>query len=224
MVTRVRTGLVNSGLVRWLAPLAAIALVVCSAGVSGMVFARPPEPDPIPSRWEFDIDLGKLRLAYVSDAQGETKAYFYLTYTVTNNTGEDRTFTPQFDLVVGEGDPRQSGLGVPPRVTETLKARLDNPFLEDQVEVLGTLLQGREHAKDSLAIWPAQDLISDELVVYATGFSGESKMITFEDPESGEEREFLLRKTLMVRYDAPGNLSRLGDRPLAARVKRWIMR
>ena len=208
----------------WLAPVFAVLLIAGTAGVSGVVMARPPEPDPIPSRWEFDIDLGKLRLAFVQDAQGESKAYFYLTYTVTNNTGEDRVFTPQFDLVVGEGEPRQSGLGVPPRVTESIMARLNEPFLEDQVEVLGTLLQGRENAKDSLAIWPAQDLVSDELVVYATGLSGESKTISFKHPETGEDQEFLLRKTLMIRYDAPGDLSRMGDRALLARVKRWIMR
>lgn len=165
-----------------------------------------------------------MRLASVRSNDGETRPYFYLTYSVTNRTGEDRPFTPTWVLTTDTGQTYRSGRGVPTEVTKQILADLDNPFLEDQISILGRLQQGRVNAKEGLIVWPAPDLSIDELRVYAGGFSGESTRITTVDPETGEEKEFVLRKTRMVRYPVPGNLVRSVGKEIRPAEFRWIMR
>lgn len=185
---------------------------------------RPPEPDPLPQRWELDLEVGPMRLATVEvDGEGALP-YFYMTYRVTNNSGEDLQFAPSFDLGNEDGDVVRAGVDVPRQVRQHLLNLLDNPLLQDQIEIIGPLLQGRENAKDGLVIWPAVDLDADELVLYASGFSGETQIVPFTDPDTGEVTEITFRKTYMVRYDTPGSLADRGSRPLEISSERWIMR
>ena len=58
----------------------------------------------------------------------------------------------------------------------------------------------------------------------AAGFNGETARIELPDPETGEKREIVLRKTYMVRYSIPGSLELRGSEPLKPRDERWIMR
>jgi hypothetical protein len=181
-----------------------------------------PEPDPIPSRWELDVTVGPLRLASVETPGGEPAAFFYLTYKVVNNSGEDLLFAPSFDLSL-DGEVLRSDRNVPPDVTDELLDRLDNPLLEDQIGMLGPILQGDENAKYGLVVWPATNLSANDIAVYMAGFSGETATLEMVDPETGEPRRIVLRKTFMVRYFTPGEL-RPSPRPFTPTVDRWIMR
>jgi hypothetical protein len=51
-------------------------------------------------------------------------------------------------------------------------------------------------------------------------------MRTIEVPDAvtGRPTSITLRKTLMVRYDVPGEIDRRGNRPLDVLEKRWILR
>ncbi|MEO0513284.1 MAG: hypothetical protein AAF108_10375 [Planctomycetota bacterium] len=191
---------------------------------SGVSVLLPPEPSPLPLRWEFDLRIGPLRLATIPDDQGVSRSYFYLTYAVTNRTGEDRPFTPSWTLTTDTGRVYRSGRGVPMEATRRLVEAQDNPYLEDQISILGRLQQGRINAKEGIVVWPAQDLTIDELRVYASGFSGESTRLTTIDPETGQEQQFVLRKTRMVRYEVPGNLFNASGREIKPTEFRWIMR
>lgn len=200
--------------------LLAAALVVASAPA----LSRPPEPDPLPQRWQLDLKVGPLRLAIV-DVPGEGPApFFYMTYLVTNNSGEDLQFAPSFELGNEDGDLVRAGVDVPGQVRQHLLELLDNELLEDQIEIIGPILQGRENAKDGLVIWRAVDLDADELNLYASGFSGETEQVEFTNPSTGQTETLTFRKTYMIRYATPGTMLGRGSSPLQVVGERWIMR
>lgn len=74
--------------------------------------------------------------------------YFYLTYTVTNNTDEDILLAPSFDLSTETGINVVAGRGVPASVTREILGRLNNPLLNDQVNMIGVLRRGVAHARE----------------------------------------------------------------------------
>lgn len=203
---------------------AAVACVLAALSLTALAWTRPPEPDPLPKRWQLDIDVGALRVAQLQVEGQEPQMYYYMTYRVTNNSGQDLQFAPVFELGTDEGELFRAGRDVPRAARLELLGRLDNPLLEDQIAILGTILQGKENAKDGLVIWPVGDLNVDEVSVYAAGFSGETARIELKDPGTGEIREIVLRKTLMVRYQIPGSLELRGSEPLRPKEERWIMR
>lgn len=191
-----------------------------------------PQPQLIPTRWQLDIEPGPLRIAEVSvqtqipGPNGsvvtveQPQLFYYLTYTVTNNSGEDLMFAPAFELATDSGELIRSGRGVPAKVTRTIMRRLRNPFLHDQISVIGNLGQGPENARDGVVIWPAEDLRVDEVTIFARGFSGESHRVT--RPDTGEE--IVLRKVLMLRHETPGTIVNYGDDPIERVERRWILR
>ncbi len=185
---------------------------------------RPPEPDPLPQRWELDFIPGPLRVITLEVGDEGLQPFFYLTYRVTNNSGEDLQFAPIFEIGNENGDVVRAGVDVPRSVRRALLELLDNPLLEDQIQIIGPILQGRENAKDGLVIWRAPSLTTDELAVYAAGFSGETQQVEFENPDSGETETLTFRKTYMVRYATPGTLVGQGSKPLQVVGERWIMR
>ena len=232
-----------------------LGVTVAGSPISaGIALARAPEPDPVPRRWQLDFEPGPLRITSVSVPGVGPRAYFYLTYRVTNNTGKDQLLAPQFELASDEGDLLRSGRDVPLAVTQSIMGMLGNPLLEDQIEILGTIQRGAENARDGLVIWPAPDFKVDELVVYASGFSGES--VTVEVPIGADEAKALnarrpegedpdlvargsdvrqredgvwikrvvLRKSMMIRYDVPGDLDVRRTDPIEEAERRWIMR
>lgn len=195
-------------------------------GFSAALVAAPPpalavpQPDPVPQRWQLDVEPGPLRMAVVDLPEKGPRPYFYLTYYVENNTGEDRLFAPSFTMATENGSLRPAGRDVPTEVTRRILRRLDNQFLEDQLGIVGTLQQGEENAKEGLVIWPAENLHVDEIKIFGAGFSGETKR--YIRPDTGEE--VILRKTLMLRHEAPGSLVGQGDDPIERIQQRWIMR
>ena len=202
--------------------VAVAAAVMAVAGVGSAVAA--PEPDPIPRRWQLAIEPGPLRVATV-DVEGQgPKAYFYMTYTVTNTTDQDLLFAPSFDLANDQGDLQRSGRNVPAAVTRELLTRLENPYLEDQISIVGNLLQGEANAKDGLVAWPVETLSASEMSVYAAGFSGETRTVDIRHPRTGQPARHTLRKTLMLRFQTPGELRDQGSRPLEMTERRWILR
>lgn len=201
----------------WLA--AALAL----AGLLGVIAgapARAPEPSPVPVRWEISLDIGELRLVKI-DAEGKgARAYFTLPYKATNTSGQDLLFAPSFELVGADGRIVRAGRDVPADVSKALIARTDNPFVQDQIAIIGPLLRGPENAKEGLVIFPADSLSPGEIMVFAAGFSGETATVT---PPTGGDR-VILRKTRMLRYADTGDLSTRGDAALGLVEARWIMR
>ena len=104
---------------------------------------RPPEPDPLPQRWELDLQVGPLRVITL-DVPGEgPQPFFYMTYRVTNNSGEDLQFAPIFEIGNEDGDVVRAGTDVPRSVRQALLELLDNPLLEDQIQIIGPMAPTR---------------------------------------------------------------------------------
>lgn len=202
-----------------LVPAAAAMVAVLAA--TSLVAA--PEPDPVPTRWQLYVETSPLQLTTVEGPDGRQRPYFFMTYEVTNDSGQDVVFAPVFELADDEGRTVRAGRDVPGVVTQRLLQRLENPLLQDQIGILGLLLQGRDNAKEGLVVWPAEDLGVDRIDVFGVGFSGEIKSVMFPDPTAGE-REVFFRKTLMLSYSTPGELIPGRVEPIKPFETRWVMR
>lgn len=219
-------------LARKIAGLSALVMVAAPSWAQvDTQTVRVPEPDPVPQRWELEFKPGPLRLIQIptpaGDSQGHASGlYLYMTYDVTNYSGQDLQLVPSFTLATTDGQLRASGLDVPRRVTDHVLARLSNPLLMDQVEIIGPMLQGEEHARFGVVIWPIDSIEPGLVTVFAAGFSGESDSISLPNPATGEIERFVFRKTRMLRHLVPGELMPAvqRDRPLARVEERWVMR
>jgi len=160
-------------------------------------------PTAASQAWTIDFKPGPLMLYYDPET---ARTYRYFTYRVTNRTGGDRMFAPRIELFTDKGEILQSGKGVSSEVTKRLRILLNDPLLEDENQILGDLLQGKEHAKDGLVIWRGSDMASNDLTIFVTGLSND----TIRVPHPVEDEEVLLRKTLRLDYQIPGNAE---DRP-----------
>lgn len=190
----------------------------------GLAACAAPEPSPVAKRWELSFKPGPLRLMTLDVPGVGPKVFLYFTYTVTNNSGQDLLFAPMFELATPEGVLARSGREVPVGVTREIIDKLENPFLQDQINVLGMLLQGPENAKEGIVVWPADQLKVSEVTIFGSGFSGETAIEDFLDPSTGQTRKETLRKTAMLTYKIPGELMGRGAGALADPELRWIMR
>ncbi len=211
------------------AALAVIAVGPALTPVSTALAA--PEPSPVPTRWQLDITPGPLRVLTVHVPDEGPRAFYYMSYKVVNNTGEDLYFAPVFELATDEGELLRGGRNVPSVAVREAMNRLGNPFMVEPIQAIGTLQQGEENAIETVAIWPAPNLSVDRVTVYAAGFSGETKRIVkpaivvdLGDEDEPVSTEVLLRKTLMLVHETPGELSRQGNNPLTRVEQRWILR
>jgi hypothetical protein len=199
--------------------LALVALLGVSLGSAAIAA---PEPSPVSITWEFTYDMGPLRLAWVETDEG-SRPYFFLTYNITNYSGSDLLFAPDVSLMTDNITVLRAGRDVPTAVTNEILHRLDNPLVESQIDIVSTVLQGPEHARDGVLIWPANQLDVDEVSVFFAGLSGEFESYVV-DREGKNPRRYTLRKTLMLRYATPGDFANQGARPFDLEEKRWVMR
>ena len=196
------------------------ALFACTSAPA----AAAPEPSPVPKRWELEIQPGPLRIAVVDTADSGPRAFFYLTYKVTNNGPSDLLFAPTFELATDEtSEPLRSGRDVPIAVTRVIMERLSNPLLEDQITIVGTILRGPENAREGLAIWPVPHMRISDLNVYAGGFIGETTTLELPNAKGLPEKK-ILRKTRMLRFRMPGELNPAAAAEFEPFESRWIMR
>ena len=183
-----------------------------------------PEPDPVPRRWQLDFVPGALRTVTLTMADGTVRSFAYLTYKVTNNTGQDLLFAPSLEVSTDEGTLARAGREVPAEATRRILESLQNPLLQDQISVVGPILQGEENAREGLAVWMLPDVSVAEMTVYVTGLSGETRAIETKDAKSGETSRTLLRKTMMIKYFGPGEIAPASGEEIIRADQRWILR
>jgi hypothetical protein len=181
-----------------------------------------PEPSPVPKRWQLDLETSPLRWIVLRTEQGP-RAFYFMTYKVTNNSPIDLLFAPVFEMATSEGQIFRSGRDVPLSVQNELLNRLRNPFLQDQISIVDTLLRGEENAREGLVIWPIPNVHLNEVVVYAAGFSGETATVEIPNANGDMERK-VLRKTLMLRFRMPGDLTPERGGEFEPNEAQWIMR
>jgi hypothetical protein len=219
-----RTGRMGSTARAILAASLALTAGAAMLDLTPRAAALAPEPDPVPRRWQFDAAMGSLRVTQIDVAGVGPKLFFSMTYQVTNNTSEDLLFTPAFEMADDQGTLVRSGRDVPAAVTKQILDSYGKPLLQDQIQILGMLLQGEANAKEGLVIWPVGANRADEITIYGAGFSGETRTIEVKDPETREVKRVTLRKTLMMRFKMPQDLRGWGNQPLELLEQRWILR
>lgn len=181
-----------------------------------------PKPKAVPDRAELNFEPGALRI-FQSPTDGQW--YWYMTYEISNYTGEDRIWAPTFTLYTDRGEILESGRGVNRTHVNEIMEYLGDDMLEVQHEIIGDLYQGEGNVRSGLVVWPAKRTDVNELILFVSGISGETAIV--EHPSTGEET--ILQKTLMREYLLPGNATGLGDDPVELHVDidrspRWIYR
>ena len=210
-----------------------ITLIFLLAGLAALQVTAAPEPSrvEIPGNWLIDIKLqGQPQLLSVA-LPGETKRrnYWYLLYTVTNNTGQEVNFYPQFEIFTDTFKIHRSEKRVSRQVFDMIKGQYSStlPFLESQDQVTGVLLQGEDNARDSVAIFEDFDPNSTQVKIFVSGLSNEIVKVkhpTRVDPKTASNEEVLLRKTLTLKYKVSGDRLKPDERVMLYRDRKWYMR
>ena len=99
-------------------------LAVSVVGATTAVAAPGPVPAVGSTKWQLDFEFhDPQRISVQLPGDAEAKTFWYLLYTVTNNTGADVQYYPSVDLVTDSLQTVEAGAGIPPRVFDQIKAR-----------------------------------------------------------------------------------------------------
>jgi hypothetical protein len=181
-----------------------------------------PQPSIYPIKWQLDFKHATPKRIVVG-----TDAFWYMTYTVTNKTGEEQLWAPTFDMVANDGKIVKSGHDIAPGTFDRIRAIERNRFLVPATSAVGTLHQGEDQAKDSVAIWKEPNPRMGTFKIFVTGLSGE--VVTAKDDDGkdlkGEDGQpILLRKTLELEYAVYGDEFYPQRHEIHALGESWVMR
>jgi len=217
---------------RSLATAFAIA-VAMSAGTALTV----PKPAEIPRHWQIDATFGELLPIQVKlPSESLPRTFWYIRYKVTNNTGQDRVFIPEFILYTDTGQVIRAGEKVPAEVFHAIKELYGDPLLLDAASVAGKLLQGADNAKEGVAVWTDFDPQAASFDVFVSGLSGETMELELPRPVRTVETDafgnrievvktkILLAKTLQRHYVVPGEASTRATMGVKFTDEEWVMR
>jgi hypothetical protein len=202
-----------------------IGSIVLFAMILGLHFANVavqayPEPTAVIRSWQFDFSANPPQPIAVADASGRTRWYWYVTYKVVNNTGQERMFIPDVTVATDQGQIISAGRNIPAPVFAAIKQRVGNRLLENPTQMVGRLMQGEDYAKESAAIWLDPGTEVGEIRVFFEGLSGETAQIT--NPLTG--KPVLMRKTLMRVYQMPGRPATPQQQTVLPSEEIWVMR
>ena len=184
-----------------------------------------PEPSLVSTAWEFKFSYDHPRAIAVQNLDGQWEWYWYMTYKVVNNTGQERLFIPEIALATEQGDILTAGRGVRTNVFDAIKKKVGNRLLESPSDVVGQILQGADHAKESVAIWPAPEHNIDQVTVFFGGLSGETAQVKVPDSTDPTKTiDALVSKTLMIDYEFPGSPLSPQNQAVVFKGEKWIMR
>jgi hypothetical protein len=224
------------------ARIASLGLLSLAAAAS-LATARFPEPSPYPVSWELKFESQPLRRIVVeTPGSNVPKTYWYMLYTVTNNTGQEQTFLPQFEMLTKTGKVLLSDRLLSPAVFDAIARRhrqyampagtkINGVEVTTQIEpalkIAGQILQGEDQARVGVAIWEEPDAEMGSISVFVAGLSGEMQSLKGDDGKpvtNAEGKTTLLRKTLQLDYTIRGDELKGGNDQIVETGKRWIMR
>ena len=208
--------------------LASFVVLLTIALITHFALADFPKPSPYPIAWELTFDHGAPRRIVV-DTPGAVapKAYWYMTYSVTNQTDSEQVFLPRFELLTQDGRVIRSDVDVPAAVFRRIKDVEGNRFLEPFTSIGGELRIGEDEARDGVAIWEEPGPRMGKFSIFVSGLSGETHIM--KDPQGqvmkdAEDRPIILRKTLQLDFSVPGDEMYPGEDPVKQTGEQWIMR
>jgi hypothetical protein len=183
--------------------------------------------------WQLDFNFhDPQRISVQLPGHAKPATYWYVLFTVTNNTGRDVELYPSFRLVTDTLQVVEGGANIDPRVYGAIAARhkKEYPFFAPPSKITGPLLQGEDNARTSAAVFRTFDPSANGFTIYVSGLSNEISRVPNPDfQDKAEESEanqrfFILRKTLAITYNLPGDVF-TQSRATPVRDKReWVMR
>jgi len=213
-----------------------ILLLAAVIGIGPAVSA--PVATTASTTWQLDFTYQPPRPIEVRlPGEDRPQRFWYMLYTVSNHTGRDRTFMPQFTLYTDTGQVIPADRGISSVVFRAIKMlHRDNPLLVDMLAMTGKLLQGDDNAKDGVAIWPDIDPKSGGFDIFIGGLSGDTVTIelpvAIRVPEMGpddtlhmvEKRTITLHKTLRLQYEVVGDAPHRSAEKVKLIDSGWVMR
>jgi len=172
-------------------------------------------------RWTFEFKF-RMPQRIVMQAAGGRQAYWVLPYTVVNTDAVAHEFVPSAVLFADTG--KLSRDGIYPDVVAEVKKRYQLKALANSVEIAGELKAGEDEARDGVFVFPESELKMDQFTIFVTGLSGE--FITRQIPgKQGETpKEVVLRKTLALAFDFPGDTVDIPADKVHLTSEKWIWR
>ena len=214
--------------------------IIAAGAVVGLAAAWAvcaPEPKLVTTDWQLD---GRFetpqRIQLAVDGAPTPRTFWYVLYTVTNKTGDDRTFVPCFTLYTDTGQVLSDSKGVPTAVFEAIQIRHNNPLLTGVADMTGLLLQGRDNAKDGVAIFGDIEPGARAFDLFDGGLSGEAAELRLPVPvmlkrtdSEGRVRKvrddrIVLHKTLQMTYKLPGEPAARAAGRVIPDGRCWVMR
>jgi len=215
-----------------------VALIVAVVAVlSGDSAKSAPKPSPVPIRWQLDIETSHPKTINVTlPGHSRPQLFWFIRYTITNETGQDVIFVPDFVLYTDTGQIIPAGQRVPTAVFKAIKKLYNEPLLKDMTGITGKILQGEDKAKEGLAIWRDYDPKAGQFDIFIGGLSGETEEIRLPKPidvveldsrgntKTVRKNRTVITKTLNLAYSVPGEAAfRHLAKPKLLR-KEWVMR
>ena len=151
-----------------------------------------PEPSAVPESWELSLAPSLPMRIQVNLGSG-VRTYWYILYTVTNNTSQDVDFHPEVARVseIESEVPADEATSMPekasrisvepaivglhPKVFAAIKRRhaKTHPFLVEPVKAITRLRVGKDNALTSVIVFPDLNPRVSKFTVYFGGLSGE---------------------------------------------------
>lgn len=178
------------------------------------------EPSVTSRSWQLEFTHDQPRTISVKLPDGSIQWFWYMAYKVTNNTGEEQLFVPEFVIATDAGDIINAGQNVPAGVWPVVANKLNNKLIESPAQIVGKLLQGEDYARESVAIWPVPAHDVDEMSIFVGGISGETATTT--NALTGES--VLVRRSRMITYATPGSSPNPQDQPVKLVEETDVMR
>ncbi len=197
--------------------LAALVLVVVLP--MDRSIAYPKIEDGEAGRWTLNMQFRPMRMISVTDPGGKPALYWYVLYTVTNDTDQESVrFNPDFKLLTDTNKIYRDVLDM--NAFEAIKRRHKGMMIESPIQIAGPLQRGPGFAKDGVAIFKEIDRKTDAFKVFVSGLSDDSKAVN--NPVTGKKTN--LYKTLERSYRQPGDRIRVNRDRIFFTGQRYIYR
>lgn len=204
-------------------------VAVLSLAASAQAF---PQPSAYPVSWQLDFQHSQpKRLAVTPPGAQASQAYWYMTYTVTNNSKDERTFLPVFELMTEDGQVIRSDNKTPQAVLDAIRTVERNQYLEDVNQIAGTIRVGEDQAREGVVVWKEPSPEMGRFSIFVTGLSGEAVVLKNDQGEvitrktdDGQKEPVVLRKTLHLQYHMLGDERFPGNDVVEKLAETWVMR
>ncbi|MCJ7544509.1 MAG: hypothetical protein MUP47_08105 [Phycisphaerae bacterium] len=212
-----------------------LAAAMIALGVGQAVTA--PKPAEIVTHWQLEASFGDiLPIQVTASGEGAPRTFWYMRYKITNTTGQDRVFVPEFILYTDTGELLRAGRNIPGSAFQAIKEVANDPLLLDLSDMAGRLLQGQENAKEGVAIWNDFDPSAAAFDVFVSGLSGETVELKLPKPIRVKETDafgkqvevvkdkIILAKTLQRHYRISVEAADRSHTALQLAEEQWVMR